>query len=104
MTTHEKSFQIFIADNWNYHESSRVPVASFDTLAEAIAECQSRVDADLRGLRTPDMDPRALFDTYTTYGEDPWILGEKLNDPVPFSAWDYARERCKEICREGEVR
>lgn len=101
MTTEQKPFQIFIADNWDYHESSRVPVASCDTLAEAIAECQSRVDADLRGLRKPGMEPQALFEAYTTYGEDPWILGGKLNDPVPFSAWDYARERCKEICREG---
>lgn len=104
MTTEQEPCQIFIADNWDYHESSTVAVASFDTLAEAIAECQSRVDADLRALRNPGMEPQALFEAYTIYGEDPWILGGKLNDPVPFRAWDYARERCAGICREGEVR
>ena len=46
-----------------------------DNLAEAIAECQSRVDADLRGLRKPGMEPQALFEAYTAYGEDPWIIG-----------------------------
>lgn len=40
-----------------------------DNLAEAIAECQSRVDADLRALRRPGIESQTLFGAYSQEGE-----------------------------------
>jgi hypothetical protein len=100
MNAPDKPWKVLVDDNFHYGETSHTPVASFDTLEEAIAECRSRVDDWLRVELKPGMDAATLYEHYTIYGEDPWILGGKLNDPVPFCAWDYAKERCKELCRE----
>ena len=101
MTVPDKPWKVLVDDNFDYHETAQTPVADFDTREEAIAYCRSRVDRWLAVTHEPGMTAAALFDSYTTYGEDPWILGGKLNDPVPFRAWNYARERCREICGEG---
>jgi len=103
MNAPDKPWKVLVDDNFHHGETSQTPVAGFDTCGEAIAYCKSRMDNWLQGAFKPGMDPEALFQSYTTYGEDPWILGGKLNDPVPFRAWDYARERCREICREGDA-
>lgn len=59
------------------------------------------VDDWLRRELEPGMDAKTLYEQYTLYGEDPWILGGKLNDPVPFRAWQYVRGRCEEMCRSA---
>jgi hypothetical protein len=40
------------------------------------------------------MSSAELFDQYVSFGEDPFIRGGAPN----FSAWDYARQRCKALC------
>ena len=42
------------------------------------------------------MSAEALYSSYTSFGEDPFIAG---HDPrTTFSAWDYAKARCAELC------
>lgn len=103
MLVPDKPWKVVVDDNFDYGNSTYEPVAAFDTLEEAIAECRSRVDAWLMTAHEPGMRVEQLWEQYTCFGEDPWVLGGKLNDPVPFSAWDYARQRCSEICAEGGV-
>lgn len=98
MLVPDKPWKVVVDDNFDHGHSSFMPVAAFDTLEEAIAECKSRVDAWLLTEHKPGMRAQQLWEEYTCYGEDPWVLGGKLNDPVPFRAWDYARRRCSEIC------
>ena len=43
------------------------------------------------------MSAQALWEQYTCFGEDPFILSVDVT-PVHFSAWDYARERCAQLC------
>jgi hypothetical protein len=45
------------------------------------------------------MSAESLFDGYTNWGDDPSITRISGVDPtVNFSAWKYAKERCREIC------
>lgn len=73
----------------------------FATYAEALAEAQRIVDRSLRWERQQcrdPMDPVELYGQYTDFGEDPSIVPG--HPRKRFSAWDYARERAKEICAE----
>lgn len=103
MLVPDKPWKVIVSDNFDWEDSSITPVAAFDTREEAIAECKSRVDAWLAGEHKSGMRAEELYERYTIFGEDPWVLGGKLNDPVPFSAWDYARQRCAELCAAGNV-
>jgi len=38
-----------------------------------------------------------LYEGYVTFGDDPFIIPTPTNKEV-FSAWNYAKRRCKEIC------
>lgn len=53
--------------------------------------------------RDPGRTAEELFDAYTMMGEDPFIVQTGPNG-ITFSAWDYAEQRCKEICaaRKGD--
>jgi hypothetical protein len=39
----------------------------------------------------------AIFDSYTMFREDPFIVSNLGGIPIEFSAWNYARKRCTEI-------
>jgi hypothetical protein len=42
-----------------------------------------------------------LLAHYRSFGEDPFVVGPPTEAKVAFSAWDYARERTRQICGEG---
>jgi hypothetical protein len=91
-------FNVRIRENSHYmDESEAYDHGSFATYAEAEAACRKIVDEFLTGNRKPGIGAETLFRLYTTFGEDPTIDG-----PGPggerFSAWDYARERCDQLC------
>ena len=92
-------FQVRVRENSHYmDESEAYDLAAFATYAKAEAACRKIVDDFLAANRKPGLGADALFRLYTTFGEDPVIDG-----PGPggarFSAWDYARQRCDEICK-----
>lgn len=101
MNASDKRWKVMISDNFDWEYVPRTPSAEFDTLEEAIGLCKSVVDAWLVIELEPGMQPAELFDRYTTFGEDPWVLGGGANGGVPFRAWDYARQRCQELCAGG---
>lgn len=41
------------------------------------------------------MSPERLFESYKMFGEDPFIAAKDAT--VNFSAWEYAKERSKQI-------
>ncbi|MFZ0944263.1 MAG: hypothetical protein WAN54_10195, partial [Syntrophobacteraceae bacterium] len=67
---------------------------------DAIAACKKIVDKCLKGSHEPGMTSKELFEGYVGFGEDPFIVPQ--TEPH-FSAWDYARERCMEICRDEDA-
>jgi hypothetical protein len=92
------SFSVLCDDNFHYRdETERYKVGDFDTLAAAISACQRVVNGYLDEALEVDMSAAALYESYIGFGPDPFIVG--ADDAVPFSAWDYARQRCQELCR-----
>jgi hypothetical protein len=72
-------------------EDHRYGWKSFLNVEEAVAECKRIVDADLQGYLKPDITAAELYDMYTSFGDDPFIVGVDPNaQSEHFSAWDYA--------------
>ncbi|HEX8737338.1 MAG TPA: hypothetical protein VF721_18540 [Pyrinomonadaceae bacterium] len=94
------SYQVFIDDNYHYmDESERYKHGDFASFEEALAACKAIVDDCLQGSYEKGMTAGQLYVVYTGFGEDPFIVGEPA--PFRFSAWDYAKERCSQICGES---
>ena len=95
-------YQVMIDDNFHrYDESERIEQGVYDTVEEALATCRRIVDESVEGAYLPGISPEALYERYTGFGDDPFILVLDGADERPeFSAWDYAKERCRAICSE----
>ena len=92
-------YTVLCDDNFDM-EARSICAGKHATAAEAIAQCQQIVVEFLDGSYKPGMTAAELYDLYTMFGEDPWVVGLARGT---FSAWDYARQRCDEICRRGFV-
>ena len=92
-------YKVLVDDNFHYQdESERITEGVFATADEALAACRAIVDEFLADAVRSGMSSEALFDHYTMFGEDPFIVPIDDNSPrVKFSAWDHARQRCLEL-------
>jgi hypothetical protein len=94
-------YKVFIDDNYHYmDESERITHGEFETLEAAIEACKKIVNDSLAHAYEPGMTAEKLYESYSFFGEDPWISGA---EGVPFSAWNYARQRCAEICDPSKL-
>ncbi len=94
-------FELFVDDNYHYmDEQSRHRVGSFVSYKEALSKAKAIVDQFLKQGHQPGMTSDELFQGYAGFGEDPFIV--PAGEPC-FSAWDYARERCAELCRDEDA-
>ena len=92
------SFSVRVRENSHYRdESEGYTLGPFPTYEAAEAKCRAIVDEFLSASRKSGQSADALFSLYTTFGEDPSVVG-KAPPGASFSAWDYARRRCREIC------
>jgi hypothetical protein len=90
-------YSVYVDDNFHYmQEDERYTLGVFDTEAEAVEAARNIIDKFLLESYKPGQNAGQLLETYTLFGEDPWILNST------FRAWDYAREKCKEICSQGK--
>jgi|SRR5579871_2076171 len=96
-------YRVLVADNFHYTDAEDCDEKGlFDTPEEAISACRRLVDLSLAQHYKPGMTADALYDYYTSFGDDPFIRVAAVSDkPVDFSAWTYARERCNAICAEA---
>jgi hypothetical protein len=94
-------FELFVDDNYHYmDEESRYRVGSFASYGEALARAKAIVDEFLEQHLLPGMTSKELYEGYVGFGEDPFII--PAGEPA-FSAWDYARTRCLELCRAEDA-
>jgi hypothetical protein len=95
-------YRVLVDDNFHsMDEDARYELGTFATLDAAIAAARALVDDYLETARKPGMTARELFENYTMFGEDPFIVG--LGQPgESFSAWEYAKRRCEELCGLGD--
>jgi hypothetical protein len=93
-------FKVIVAGHARYMDKdAEYELGSFEDLESAIAASKKLVDNYLQSAFQPGMTAEALLRGYMMFGEDPYILGpNKKTDSGPFSAVDYARQRCAEIC------
>lgn len=93
-------YKVLVDDNFNYmDESERYELGEFPTLDAAIEASQRIVDEYLASACQPGMTADALLTSYLMFGEDPFIIAtESEQGGVLFSARDYARRRCEEMC------
>jgi hypothetical protein len=91
-------FKVMVANHFRYMDTSAAyEYNTYATLAEAITAAQQIVDTFLLSVWQPGMTTDELCCQYTAFGDDPYLVGSQ--EPlVPFSAQDYARVRCRELC------
>jgi hypothetical protein len=96
-------YRVMVDDNFHYmDEEERFEHGSFATAEEAIAACKRIVDEDLAQYFKPGMTGSALYEMCTSFGDDPFVVGD-LDDPlIAFSAWDYGKGRANEMCTRGQ--
>ncbi|MFH1011696.1 MAG: HD domain-containing protein [bacterium] len=108
-TLHKKydlcPYTVIVRDNFYFQQeeekSARYEHGQYSTLEEAESACKTIVDDWLLNAYKPGMLGVDLYQSYTCGGDDPFVMSplNKLDDKF-FSAWDYAKQRCKEICGE----
>jgi len=97
-------YRVMVDDNYHYMDpDERYEQGIYDNVEDALAVCRRLVDFSLKEGYQPGMTAEALFGYYRSFGDDPFIVAiEGSDDGAKFSAWDYARERCRSMC-EGSV-
>jgi hypothetical protein len=99
---------VLVNENAHYmDEEARWTAGEFDTAEEALAKCRHVVDLSLHVGLTTASTPDGLLAYYRAYGDDPFIAVVNSHGPIsppPFSAWDYAEARCRELCAAGSGR
>ena len=93
-----KPYTVYVDDNFDYmNESARIKIGDFDECQSAVEVCKRMVDKFLAGCDS-NGTAEEMFEYYTSFGEDPWIASKDAN--CKFSAWDYAKERCRQLARK----
>jgi hypothetical protein len=96
-------YRVLVDDNFHYQDADeRREDGIFETLSDALAACRAIVDRSLAEEHRPGISAEALYHRYTGFGEDPFIeVIEGEDAGAKFSAWDYARERCRALCEKA---
>ena len=99
--TQLKKYEVYVDDNFHFmDESERYRLGAFDTCEEAVAACKKNVDEFLEKGYKKGMSFKELYEGYIGFGEDPFIISG--DEKCFFSAWNYAKKRCAELCNKEE--
>src|SRR5947209_17722202 len=92
-------YRVLMNENARYmDEGERSDHGVFANAEEAIAACKAMVDDELATMHRPGMGAKELYRLYVGFGPDPFVIPLNPSDPdIEFSAWSYAKERCKEL-------
>jgi hypothetical protein len=96
-------YKVMVDDNFHYmEEDERWEFGTFATAEAAIAACRKLVDESLVGEYRPGMTVEELYDRYTSFGDEPFIVAQSgAPTGTDFSARDYARSRIETLCAAG---
>jgi hypothetical protein len=93
-----KPYVVYVNENSHYmDEEERYKLGEFDDCQSAVAACKRIVDEFLEKADN-NVSADDLFKEYTTFGEDSWVITSDKD--CKFSAWEYAKERCRELARK----
>ena len=96
-------YTVFATENSAYMDSESWPVGEFGSWEEALEGVRQVVERSLQELYEVGISDEVLYLRYVSFGEDAYIT--PAMDGQEFSAWGYARERCREMCgaQRGEA-
>ena len=87
-----RGYRVLVDDNFHFmDEDERDCLGEFGTYEEALDAAKKIVEASV--AESAGTDARDLYQTYTSFGEDPFIVpfGGAAPPESRFSAWDYAK-------------
>ncbi|MBN2324784.1 MAG: hypothetical protein JXQ30_13705 [Spirochaetes bacterium] len=89
-------YELYVDDNSSYDEDERYEAGEYETIEAAVEAAKKIVDHFLESVfrKRPGLSAEELYIKYEQAGEDPWIH-PNFSD---FNSWDYAKQRCDEIC------
>ena len=94
-------YKVIVDDNFHYQKGDRWEQGVYNTLQEAVVACRGIVDKSLEDGYRPGISAKELYDHYVNFGDDPFIIALNCaEERAEFSAWSYAKERCRVICEE----
>ena len=93
-------YKVMLDDNFHaMDEDKRHEHGVYETVEEAIEACRRIVDESLKEMLKPGISADALYELYTHFGDDPFIVVvDGADDHVKFSAWSYAEARSRAVC------
>lgn len=90
------TYTLRVDDNYDYMDAdARYTHGEFESVESALQAAQTIVLDYLSAAYTPGMSADALYQNYTSFGVDPFIVGP---GDSPFSAWKYAKAQCELMC------
>jgi hypothetical protein len=94
-------FTVYVADNFHHGDDDETyEHGEYATYARAVAAAKRIVDAWLKNAYEPGANPDDLYQRYASFGDDPYVVPEP--EGKHFSAWEYAKQRCQELCAPGD--
>ena len=89
-------YTVYVDDNFHLNEEeARYKLGEFDSCEAAVNACMKIVDDFMRQGYREGLTFEDMWEGYMMFGEDPFI---ESDDPeCKFSAWSYAKERCREL-------
>ena len=92
----KKKYIVFVDDNFHIgEEEERYKLDEYDNCQAAVEACMKIVDDFMRKGYREGIGFKEMWEGYMMFGEDPFIV---TDDPkCKFSAWTYAKQRCKEL-------
>ncbi len=75
-------YKVLVDDNFHFmDEEERYEHGIFSTAEEAISACRRIVDEELEHLKKPGTTAQKLYELYTAFGEDPFIVAVNPTTP-----------------------
>ena len=94
------SYHVLVDDTFcSMDQSHRYTKGEYETYGEALAVCREIVDRFLRHECASGAPASAVYFRYMMFGKEPSIVEHSESpDRAGFSARDYAKARCEELC------
>jgi len=96
-------YKLMIDDNFHYMDGDeRSDHGTFSTAEEVLDACRRLVDESLLTEYKDGETAEELYERYTSFGDDPSVVALGGAPKVEFSAWNYARQRARELTAPGQ--
>lgn len=96
-TPSQGPYKVMIDDNFHYGDrDGGYFLARFPDCESALEACKKVLNNFLDQAMTDGKTEEEVWEQYTQFGLDPYIVVKDGAPECPFSAWDYARQRIRE--------